>query len=279
MRTLSLLLAATAALLLTTLLTACGGSTGFPPVITAVKPQSLSYGRTATIYLGGKDLRSSLVVESGGGCTNPSFGSSSSTDTLVLNCLVTVVGDLPLTIKSATGEVIYTTTLSVPKPQVSIITNKGSFTLELDIATAPISVKNFLAYVRGGYYSNTLFHRVIPGFVAQAGGYTTGLVRKPGQLDAIELESNKGLSNARATVAMARTNVFNSATSEFYVNLVDNTFLDYKNAANPGYAVFGTVVQGMDVVDAIAAVPTGVFNGSPDVPLTDITITMALQSK
>ena len=279
MRTLSLLLAATAALLLTTLLTACGGSTGFPPVITAVKPQSLSYGRTATIYLGGKDLRSSLVVETGGGCTNPSFGSSSSTDTLVLNCLVTVVGDLPLTIKSATGEVIYTTTLSVPKPQVSIITNKGSFTLELDIATAPISVKNFLAYVRGGYYSNTLFHRVIPGFVAQAGGYTTGLVRKPGQLDAIELESNKGLSNARASVAMARTNVFNSATSEFYVNLVDNTFLDYKNAANPGYAVFGTVVQGMEVVDAIAAEPTGVFNGSPDVPLTDITITMALQSK
>ena len=279
MRTLSLLLAATAALLLTTLLTACGGSTGFPPVITAVKPQSLSYGRTATIYLGGKDLRSSLVVESNGGCTNPSFGSSSSTDTLVLNCLVTVVGDLPLTIKSATGEVIYTTTLSVPKPQVSIITNKGSFTLELDLATAPISVKNFLSYVRGGYYSNTLFHRVIPGFVAQAGGYTTGLVRKPGQLDAIELESNKGLSNARATVAMARTNVFNSATSEFYVNLVDNTFLDYKNAANPGFAVFGTVVQGMEVVDAIAAVPTGVFNGSPDVPLTDITITMAIQSK
>jgi len=279
MRTLSLLLAATAALLLTTLLTACGGSTGFPPVITAVKPQSLSYGRTATIYLGGKDLRSSLVVETGGGCTNPSFGSSSSTDTLVLNCLVTVVGDLPLTIKSATGEVIYTTTLSVPKPQVSIITNKGSFTLELDLATAPISVKNFLTYVRGGYYSNTLFHRVIPGFVAQAGGYTTGLVRKPGQIDPIELESNKGLSNARATVAMARTNVFNSASSEFYVNLVDNTFLDYKNAANPGYAVFGTVVQGMDVVDAIAAVPTGVFNGSPDVPLTDITITMALQSK
>jgi cyclophilin family peptidyl-prolyl cis-trans isomerase len=279
MRTLFNLLAATAALLLTTLLTACGGSTGFPPVITAVKPQSLSYGRTATIYLGGKDLRSSLVVESNGGCTNPSFGSSSSTDTLVLNCLVTVVGDLPLTIKSATGEVIYTTTLSVPKPQVSIITNKGSFTLELDLATAPITVKNFLAYVRGGYYSNTLFHRVIPGFVAQAGGYTTGLVRKPGQLDPIELESNKGLSNARATVAMARTNVFNSATSEFYVNLVDNTFLDYKNAANPGYAVFGTVVQGMDVVDAIAAVPTGVFNGSTDVPLTDITITMAIQSK
>ena len=278
MRTLSLLLAATAALLLTTLLTACGGSTGFPPVITAVKPQSLSYGRTATIYLGGKDLRSSLVVESNGGCTNPSFGSSSSTDTLVLNCLVTVVGDLPLTIKSATGEVIYTTTLSVPKPQVSIITNKGSFTLELDLATAPISVKNFLAYVRAGYYSNTLFHRVIPGFVAQAGGYTTGLVKRAG-LAPIVLESNKGLSNLRGTVAMARTNVANSATSEFFINLVDNTFLDYRNEGSPGYAVFGKVTQGQEVVDAIGAKETGVLNGFADVPLEEITITLALQVK
>ena len=279
MRTLPTLLAASAALLLTTLLTACGGSTGFLPVITAVKPQSLSYGRTATIYLGGKDLRSSLVVESAGGCTDPSFATNSSTDVLVLNCSVTVVGDLPLTIKTANGEVVYTTTLTVPKPEVSIITSKGSFTLELDPTAAPITVKNFLSYVRGGYYSNTLFHRVIAGFVAQAGGYTTGLVRKPGQLSPIELESSNGLSNARATVAMARTNVFNSATSEFYVNLVDNTFLDYKNAANPGYAVFGKVVQGMDVVDAIAAEPTGVFNGATDVPLTEITISMALQSK
>ena len=279
MRTFKSFFSFSTALVLASFISACGGSTGFPPVITAVKPQSLSYGRTATIYLGGKDLRSSLVVESNGGCTSPSFASNSSTDMLVLNCLVTVVGDLPLTIKSATGEIIYTTTLSVPKPQVSIITNKGSFTLELDLASAPITVKNFLTYVRGGYYSNTLFHRVIPGFVAQAGGYTTGLIKKPGQLDPIELESNKGLSNSRSTVAMARTNVFNSATSEFYVNLVNNTFLDYKNAANPGYAVFGTVVQGMDVVDAIAAVSTGVFNGSTDAPLTDITITMALQSK
>jgi cyclophilin family peptidyl-prolyl cis-trans isomerase len=279
MRTLPTLLAAAAALLLTTLLTACGGSTGFLPVITAVKPQSLSYGRTATIYLGGKDLRSSLVVESGGGCTNPSFASSSTTDVLVLNCLVNVVGDLPLTIKTDAGAVVYTATLTVPKPQVSVITTKGSFTLELDPQAAPVTVKNFLTYVRGGYYSNTLFHRVIPGFVAQAGGYTMGMVKKAGQLEPIELESNKGLSNARATVAMARTNIFNSATSEFYVNLVDNTFLDYKNAANPGYAVFGTVIQGMEVVDAIATEPTGVFNGSSDVPLSDITITMALQSK
>jgi cyclophilin family peptidyl-prolyl cis-trans isomerase len=233
----------------------------------------------ATIYLGGKDLRSSLVVESNGACTNPSFAASSTTDLLVLNCAVKVVGDIPLTIKTTSGEVVYTTTITVPKPQVTLVTSKGAITLELDPAKAPISTNNFLSYVGSGYYKDLLFHRVIAGFVVQGGGYTTGMLKRTASVGPIELESNKGLSNARATVAMARTNIFNSATSEFYVNLVDNTFLDYKNAANPGYAVFGNVVQGMDVVDAIAAEPTGVFNGTTDVPLTDITISMALQSK
>ena len=127
--------AVTLIVMLSLMLTACGGSTGFPPVITAVKLQSLSYGRTANIYLGGKDLRSSLVVESGGGCTSPSFASGSSTDAVVLNYLVTVVGDLPLSIKSAIGEVIYTTTLSVPKPQLYIITNKGLSNAKATVAT------------------------------------------------------------------------------------------------------------------------------------------------
>lgn len=277
MSTISTSFLAIATLFFSSLFTGCGGSAGFPPVITSVKPQSLSYGRTATIYLGGKDLRSSLVVDTAGACTSPSFASNSTTDLLALNCLVTVVGDMPLTVRSDTGEVVYTTTLTVPKPQVAIIMGRGSFTIELEPTSAPVTVKNFLGYVRSGYYSNTVFHRVIPGFVAQAGGYTAGLVKKPGQLGPIELESNRGLSNARASVAMARTGVFNSATSEFYVNLVNNTFLDYKNAASPGYAVFGAVVQGMDVVDGIAAEPTGVAGGNADVPLSDIVISMALQ--
>jgi peptidyl-prolyl cis-trans isomerase A (cyclophilin A) len=261
------------------LLSACGGSTGFAPVITGVKVQSLKYGQTATIYLGGKDLRSSVKVESNAACTNPSFASNSTTDTLVLNCGVLAVGDLPLTIKSEDGTVIYTTTLTVPKPQVTLFTTKGTVVLELDPATAPISSNNYLSYVSKGFYTNTLFHRVIAGFMIQGGGYTTGLVKKTGQAAAIELESNKGLSNARGTLAMARTNVFNSATSEFFINVVNNTFLDYKNAANPGYAVFGKVVQGMDVVDAIVAEPTGVFNGTIDVPLADVVIRLALQTQ
>ena len=261
------------------LLSACGGSTGFPPVITGVKVQSLKYGYTATIYLGGKDLRSSVTVDSNGACTNPSFASNSTTDTLVLNCGVKVVGDLPLTIKAEDGSVIYTTTLTVPKPQVTMFTSKGTIVLELDPTTAPISSNNYLSYVSKGFYSSTLFHRVISGFMIQGGGYTTGMVKKTGQSAPIELESNKGLSNLRGTLAMARTNVFNSATSEFFINVVDNTFLDYKNAGNPGYAVFGKVVQGMDVVDAIVAQPTGVANGFADVPLSDVVINLAFQTQ
>ena len=268
-----------ALLALLSLLSACGGSTGFTSVITGVKVQSLKYGYTATIYLGGKDLRSSITVDSNGACTYPSFASNSTTDTLVLNCGVKVVGDMPLTIKAEDGSVIYTTTLTVPKPQVTMFTSKGTIVLELDPTTAPISSNNYLSYVSKGYYTSTLFHRVIPGFMIQGGGYTTGMVKKAGQSPAIELESNKGLSNLRGTLAMARTNVFNSATSEFFINVVDNTFLDYKNAGNPGYAVFGKVVQGMDVVDSIVAQPTGVSNGFADVPLTDVVINLALQTQ
>lgn len=266
-------------LCLLNLLSACGGSTGFTPVITGVKVQTLQFGRTATIYLGGKDLRTSVVVESGGACTNPSFAANSTTDLLLLNCTVTIVGDFPLNIKDANGTSIYTTTLNVPKPQVALITANGAITVELDQNKSPISVDNFLGYVKKGYYSNTLFHRVIPGFMIQGGGFTTGMVNKPGLIDPIVLESKNGLSNLRGTLAMARTNVANSGTSEFYINLVDNLFLDYKNEGNPGYAVFGSVVQGLDIVDTIGAKPTGYFNGYADVPLEDVTITMALQVK
>jgi peptidyl-prolyl cis-trans isomerase A (cyclophilin A) len=229
--------------------------------------------------LGGKELRSTMTVDSNKGCSSPSFASNSTTETLVLNCSVQSVGDVPLTIKAEDGTIVYTTTVTVPKPQVTLLTNKGNVVLELDPSTAPISSNNYLSYVAKGFYSNTLFHRVIPNFVIQGGGYTTGMVKKTGQSGPIELESNKGLSNLRGTLAMARTNVANSATSEFFINLITNTFLDYKDAFNPGYAVFGKVVQGMDIVDSIASETTGTFNGFRDVPITDVLVTMALQTQ
>ena len=261
------------------LLSACGGTNGFAPVVTGVKVQTAQYGKTATIYLGGKDLRSNLLVDTSGACTNPTFASNSNTDTLVLNCVVAKTGDFSLVVQTTEGAAIYSTTLNVPRPQVLLITAKGSITVELDPTLAPISTNNFLSYVNKGFYRDTLFHRVIPKFVVQGGGYTTGMVKKTEQSAPIELESNKGLSNVRGSLAMARTNLPNSATSEFYINLVDNLSLDYKNAANPGYAVFGKVVQGMDVADAIAAEPTGVIAGFSDVPLADIALSLALQTK
>jgi cyclophilin family peptidyl-prolyl cis-trans isomerase len=157
--------------------------------------------------------------------------------------------------------------------------NSGSITMELDATKAPITVDNFLKYARGGFYSGTLFHRVIPGFMIQGGGYTTGMVKKNSPLAPIVLESNNGLSNVRGAVAMARTNVPDSATSEFFINLVDNLYLDYKSLTSPGYAVFGKVTEGMDQVDKIAAQPTGVFNTFNDVPLVEVPISMVLQVK
>jgi peptidyl-prolyl cis-trans isomerase A (cyclophilin A) len=267
------------ALSLLLLLSACGGQTGFFPAITAVKPEVLRYGNTATIYLGGKHLRSYLSVDTAGGCTSPSFSAASTPELLVLNCSVKTVGDMPLTIKDPDGKTLYTTTLQVPQPQVALNTSLGRITLELDPAKAPITVQNFLNYVRQGYYQNTLFHRVIPGFVVQGGGYTAGLVKKPGQAPAIELESNTGLKNLRGTLAMARTNDPNSATSEFFINLVDNTTLDYRNSSNPGYAVFGRVTDGLAIADTMASQSTGTVDGFADVPTQDIVITSAVQTR
>ncbi len=262
---------------LSALLSACGGG-GLDPLVTQIQAQSLQYGKSATIYVAGRFMRNDMIADTGT-CSNPTFASTSSPDLAVLNCKVTAVGALPITIKAANGDVLHSDTLTVLPPQVTLVTSKGSIVMELNAAVVPATVNNFLGYVNAGFYKSTLFHRVIAGFVVQGGGYTTGMVKKTGQSAAIALESNKGLSNTRGSVAMARTNVPDSATSEFYVNLADNLSLDYQSAASPGYAVFGTVIQGMDVVDAIAASPTGTVNGSTDVPTTDVTITNALQTR
>lgn len=270
-------------LCLALLLVACGGSgtSGFPPVVTGFKVQSAQYGRVATLYVGGNDLRSNIKAETSSNCTNPVLNSSSSTTLLVVNCGVVAVGEFPLTLRNANGDILYQATVTVPKPQVQLTTSLGNIVLELDPAAAQSTVNNFLSYVYSGYYTNTLFHRVMPGFVVQAGGYTSGMVAKAGQSSAIALQSNNGLSNLRGSVAMARQPdpYHDSATSEFFINLVDNTFLDYQSANAPGYAVFAKVVQGMDVADKMATLPTGRSGGHTDVPLTDVTITAAQQIK
>ena len=158
-------------------------------------------------------------------------------------------------------------------PVVVMKTTAGTVTIELDVDKAPKTVENFLAYVDAGFYDNTLFHRVIKGFMIQGGGFTKGMKQKETR-PPIENEADNGLKNDRGTIAMARTSFPHSATSQFFINLVDNAFLNHsdKTTRGWGYCVFGHVTSGMDVVDAIAKVPTGTRFGYSDVPLEDVTI-------
>jgi peptidyl-prolyl cis-trans isomerase B (cyclophilin B) len=174
---------------------------------------------------------------------------------------------------SAPAEPTQQESAAVKNPQVKITTNLGSFVVELDEQKAPITVKNYLSYVNEGFYSDTLIHRVIPGFMIQGGGFNTKFEQKPTQAS-IQNEANNGLKNKRGTIAMARTMDPNSASAQFFINVADNDFLDYRSSTPQGwgYAVFGKVVDGMDVVDKISKEKTGSRAGHEDVPVTDIVI-------
>ncbi|MDP2256873.1 MAG: peptidylprolyl isomerase [Polaromonas sp.] len=163
-------------------------------------------------------------------------------------------------------------------PKVELhIANYGVITLELDADKAPKSVANFLSYVNKGHYTNTVFHRVIPGFMVQGGGFEVGMKQKPTDGE-IENEANNGLKNDNYTVAMARTNAPHSASSQFFINVSDNAFLNHTgpNASGWGYAVFGKVVEGKDVVDKIKVVKTGRKGFHDDVPMDDVIIEKAV---
>lgn len=163
------------------------------------------------------------------------------------------------------------------KPRVRLKTNLGDIVVELEPEKAPVTVENFLAYVRDGYYAGTIFHRVIPGFMIQGGGLDAELRDKAeGQRAPIKNEAGNGLRNETGTIAMARTLVPDSATSQFFINVSDNAFLDRDQAQDGvGYAVFGRVVEGMDVVRKIESVKTGPRGMHRDVPLEPVTIVAA----
>jgi peptidyl-prolyl cis-trans isomerase B (cyclophilin B) len=159
---------------------------------------------------------------------------------------------------------------------IRLHTNHGTISIELDAARAPKSAENFIAYVKSGHYDNTLFHRVINGFMIQGGGFVAGMSQKPTQAP-IQNEAANGLKNDKYTIAMARTSDPHSATAQFFINVADNAFLNH-TAPNPqgwGYCVFGKVVDGFDVVDKIKAVPTVRYGMHQDVPETDVVITKA----
>ncbi|MEN9842640.1 MAG: hypothetical protein RLZZ612_469 [Pseudomonadota bacterium] len=168
--------------------------------------------------------------------------------------------------------------MSNPNPQVELhIADHGVMTLELDAEKAPLSAANFLAYVNNGHYNNTIFHRVMDGFMIQGGGFEPGMKQKP-TAKPVNNEANNGLKNDRYTVAMARTSDPHSATAQFFINVADNDFLNFTSPTDRGwgYAVFGKVVKGTEVVDAIRKVATGRSGFHENVPRSDVVITKAV---
>ena len=168
----------------------------------------------------------------------------------------------------------------VGNPKVVLDTSKGKIILELYLQKAPETVVNFLSYVDAKFYDGTIFHRVIPNFMLQGGGFTSDMKRKPGK-GPIKNEADRGLKNGRGTIAMARTGDPHSATAQFFINTVNNDFLNHKNKTQPGwgYAAFGKVIEGMDVVDAISAVKTTKRGMYGDVPVEPVVITTARRLK
>lgn len=177
-----------------------------------------------------------------------------------------VVLALPLSVSAAEPE-------TGGNPRVRMTTSMGAIELELDAQRAPVTVKNFLNYVERGFYNGTVFHRVIPGFMIQGGGFIPGMAQKTVGM-AIKNEADNGLKNAAGTIAMARTGDPHSATAQFFINTVDNAMLDHseKSTRGWGYTVFGKVTKGMEVVKKIEAVPTGAAGGHRDVPKQDVII-------
>jgi cyclophilin family peptidyl-prolyl cis-trans isomerase len=160
---------------------------------------------------------------------------------------------------------------------VTFETSHGTFTVELYPKEAPVTVENFLRYVDDGHFDGTIFHRIVPGFVIQGGGLTADFASKSTRAP-ISNEAKNGLKNTRGNLSMARTNDVNSATSQFFVNLADNAFLDH-GSRDYGYAVFGRISSGMDVIDKIAAVRTGRRKGYQDAPLEDVVIVSARRAQ
>jgi cyclophilin family peptidyl-prolyl cis-trans isomerase len=165
---------------------------------------------------------------------------------------------------------------SMSNPTVLLSTSLGDIRLELFAEDAPVTVANFLGYVESGFYKDVIFHRVIPGFMIQGGGHTANMAEKANDKDPIQNESDNGQNNLRGTISMARTGDPHSARAQFFINLVDNAGLDFgAGDGGHGYAVFGKVIDGMDVVDAIAAVKTGTSGPYQNVPVEVVVITAA----
>lgn len=238
-----------------------------PEPVTDIATSPLKYSQTAILTLSG-DPQTAAIKLAADKCSNIVLDPVSSAATRTARCTVTGTGDLKFTVTNTSGgTTFYTQRVSVPEPQVTFVTTLGTVVMELNPTAAPITVKNFLAYVNQSpsFYNGTIFHRILTGSVVQGGGYTSGSIPKTGLSSPIALEVGKGLSNLQGTIAMARTDVLNSAQSQFFFNARDNISYD---TLSGGYAVFGKVITGLDLIIQISNQPT-----------TEVSITSATQTQ
>lgn len=248
--------------------TASGSSSG-TITVSSISANKLQYSQQTRFTVSGQGLDQGISL-SASGCSNIVAVAGGTASQQVFTCNVSASGNWAAEVKASNGSVLLSASQTVPQPQVSMKTSMGDLVIELYPDKAPITVANFMSYVNSGFYSNLIFHRVIKEFVVQGGGYNASLEAKATQ-PPIKLEVNKGLSNLRGTIAMARTGTLDSATSQFYFNTVDNVGLDTNGG---GYAVFGKIVSGLTVIDQINLVPT-----SNSIPTTPVTINSVTQTQ
>lgn len=246
-----------------------GGSSdaGSTAPVNSVTPDRLQYSKQTRFTVQGQGLVQGTSL-SASGCSNIAEEAGGTETKRIFTCTISAVGIWSADVKTAAGATLISASQTVPFPQVSMKTTMGDMVFELYPDKAPITVANFMQYVNANFYNGLIFHRVVKEFVVQGGGFNAAM-QHASTMAPIKLEVGKGLSNIRGSVAMARTSALDSATSEFYINTVDNIALDTNGG---GYAVFGKVTSGLSVVDQINLVPT-----SNSVPVTPIVITSVTQ--
>jgi cyclophilin family peptidyl-prolyl cis-trans isomerase len=272
-------------------LASCGGGGSDTPAVSDLQASPAMFGRTTTVTVRGANLQG-VVASIEPGCTEMTRNAGGTDNQQSFSCRINWLGDLRVRIRrEAGGAELATLRLDIPLPQVTFAAaqgtgasaSTGSFVVELEPEKVPGTVDNFLAYVNQSscFYRNTLFHRVDTAQgVVQAGGFTTNLTTKVENLmPPIALETNRGLSNLKGTIGMARGSDPNSATSQFYINTRDNPAFDYVSPSQPGYAVFGKVISGMADIERLATVPTAPKGQFPTAPVTEVVITGCGQTK
>lgn len=283
----------TAGICLATMLTACGGGSSggsstsgptasdasTPARITSVTPDRLMFSRRISFTVVGTALDRALSLTSPG-CGNVTLAAGGTNTQRVITCTPTATGNVAFNFTLTGLATPFVSNQTIPVPQVTMKTTLGDLVMELAPANAPITVNNFLQYVNDGFYNTLTFHRVIPQFVIQGGGFNAALQTKITR-EPIRLESVNGLRNVRGTIAMARTSDPNSATSQFFFNVKDNSAdLNGNTPGANGFAVFGQLISGLDVMDAISVVPTNSPNAAfMNVPVTAVVITSATQTQ